>query len=87
MAAKVRNALILYRPLLMTENVGIRLHDTVLYNSIYRVDNRLFANQHAYGLPAAHTPVLCFRESENRDMLPAYLDSFERVWAAAKPLL
>jgi hypothetical protein len=87
MAAKVHNALTLYRPLLVTKNVEIRLHDTVLYNSIYRADNQLLVNQHAYGIPAAHAPVFCFRESENNDMLTAYLDSFERVWAAAKPLL
>jgi hypothetical protein len=31
------------------ENVEIRLHQTVLYNPIYRADDQLFVNQHAYG--------------------------------------
>ena len=35
MAAKIRNALTLYRPLTVVENIEIRLHRTVLYNSIY----------------------------------------------------
>jgi hypothetical protein len=82
-AAKVRNALTLYRAALKVENVEIRLHDTVLYNSLYRADDQLYVNQHAYGLPAAHSPVFCFRPSENGDMLAAYLDSFERVWKTA----
>lgn len=52
MAAKIRNALTLYRPLGEVENIGIRLHRTVLYNSIYTADDRLLVNQHTYGTPA-----------------------------------
>jgi hypothetical protein len=36
MAAKIRNALTLYRSLCEVENIEIRLHRTVLYNSMYR---------------------------------------------------
>jgi hypothetical protein len=85
MAAKVRNALTLYRPLLASENVEIRLHQAVSYNSIYRADGQIFVNQHAYGIPASHAPVYCFRVSENCEMTVANLDSFEKVWATAKP--
>lgn len=83
MAAKVRNALTHFRPLSASKNVEIRLHDTALYNSIYRADDRLFINQHAYGIPAAHSPVFCLHETESSDMRSAYLDSFESVWLAA----
>ena len=38
MAAKIRNALTLYQLLSTVENIEIRLHRTVLYNSIYRAD-------------------------------------------------
>ncbi len=86
MAAKVRNALTLYRAALKVENVEIRLHDTVLYNSLYHADDQLFVNQHAYGIPAARASVFCLRESENSDMLRAYLNNFEQVWTAAAPL-
>ena len=84
MAAKVRNALTLYRPLMGIEHIEIRLHEAVLYNSIYRADDQLFVNQHAYGIPAAHSPVFCYRESESGDIATAYLDSFEKVWMSAK---
>ena len=84
--AKIRNALTLYRPLLASENIEIRLHQTVLYNSVYRADDQLLVNQHVYGIPAAHAPVFCFRASETGDMVAAYLESFERVWTAAKPI-
>jgi transcriptional regulator with XRE-family HTH domain len=81
MGAKIRNALALYRPLAAVENVQIRLHRTTLYNSIYRADDQVFVNQHAYGIPAAHAPVFCLDNGEGGDMVRTYLESFERVWA------
>ena len=85
-AAKIRNALALYRPLATSGNVQIRLHTTVLYNSIYRADDQLLVNQHTYGIPAAHAPVFCLRRTHDGDMAVVYLDSFERVWASGVPL-
>jgi hypothetical protein len=86
LASKVRNALTLFRSLTASENAEVRFHKTVLYNSIYRADGQLFVNQHAYGIPAAHSPVFCFRESKDGDMVTAYLESFEKAWASAKRL-
>jgi transcriptional regulator with XRE-family HTH domain len=85
MAAKARNALMLYRPLMKSENVEIRLHQSVLYNSIYRADDQLFVNQHAYSIPAAHAPVFCFNDSKNSEMIRSYVVSFDKIWAIANP--
>jgi hypothetical protein len=35
MASKIRNVLVVYGPLRRMDGVEVRLHDTVLYNSIY----------------------------------------------------
>jgi transcriptional regulator with XRE-family HTH domain len=86
-AAKIRNSLALYRPLVKTGNVQIRLHKTVLYNSIYRADDQLLVNQHTYGIPAAHAPVFCLHRTQDGDMAIVYLDSFERVWGSGTPLV
>jgi hypothetical protein len=86
MPAKIRNALALYRPLRAVENIEIRLHRTVLYNSIYCADGQLLVNQHAYGIPAAQAPVVCLSSSGSDEMAALYLDSFERVWVGAVPL-
>ena len=83
MAAKVRIALALCRPLMKSGNVEIRLHRTALYNSIYRADDQLFVNQHAYGVPASHSPVFCLRKPTCGSMITPYLDSFEAVWNGA----
>jgi hypothetical protein len=80
MAAKIRNALALYRPLINAGQAEIRLHRTVLYNSIYRADDDMMVNQHAYGIPAAHAPVFHLHRSSETDMFGSYLASFERIW-------
>ena len=64
MAAKVRNSIVLFRRLLAEPNVELRLHGTVLYNSIYRADDQVLVNTHIYGdhgeqragLPPAQDP-------------------------------
>ena len=60
MAAKIRNALTLYRPLTMVKNVEIRLHRAVLYNSIYRADDQILVNQHTYGVLPRRRPSSAF---------------------------
>jgi hypothetical protein len=85
-AAKIRNVIVLCRPLLAADGVEIRLHRTILYNSIYRADDELLVNAHVYGAAAAHAPVLHLRQFTAGDLVNTYLDSFDRVWSGATPL-
>ena len=85
-SAEIRKALTLYRSVAQVENVEIRLHQTVLYNSIYRADDQLFVNQHAYGIPAAHAPVFCLRDTGTGETTALNLGSFERMWTSAVPI-
>lgn len=80
MGAKIRNSLALLRPLLQHDRVELRLHDTVLYNSMYRADDQLLVNQHAYGIPAAQSPVYHYRQADG-EMFNSYLASFEAIWS------
>jgi len=86
MAAKIRNVIVLYRLLLDVPTVEIRLHATVLYNSIYRADDQMLVNPHVYGSSAAQSPVLHLQRHGDGDLFTTYADSFERVWTGAKPL-
>lgn len=86
MAAKIRNALVMYRPLRDLDGIEFRLHDTVLYNSIYRADDQVLVNTHIYGFTAAQAPVLHLRRVAGGSMVSTYLESFERVWDGATPL-
>jgi hypothetical protein len=85
MPAKVRNALALFRPLNAVPGVELRLHQAILYNSIYRADNQLLVNQHTYGIPAAHAPVFHIMQTPVGEMAEAYLTSLERVWVTGEP--
>ncbi|GAB3930354.1 DUF5919 domain-containing protein [Kribbella albertanoniae] len=85
-AAKIRNAVALYGDLSRTAGVEFRIHRTVLYNSIYRADDRLFVNTHVYGLPAAQAPVWHLRKIPGGELAGHYLESFERVWTDATPM-
>jgi hypothetical protein len=86
MAAKIRNAILLYRPL-VAAGVAIRLHSTVLYNSLYRGDDEILINQHIHGIAAAYAPVLHLRRQSDDGVFTTYVDSFERVWTPSSPLV
>jgi hypothetical protein len=82
---RIRNALVLFRPLLAVENIQIRLHRAVLYNSICRGDDQLLVSQYTYGVPTAQASVFCLSNTSRGEMTALYLDSFERVWARSAP--
>lgn len=86
LAAKIRNALTLCAVLRDVRNAEIRLHRTTLYNSIYRSDDDLFVNQHAYGISASDAPVFHLHKDGDRGMFNRYVESLERVWLLATPL-
>ncbi len=86
MAAKIRNVLVLTRPLRALAGVEVRLHRTVLYNSIYIADDQALVNCHIYGVAGANAPVLHLRKVAGGDMLATYVESFERVWKKATPV-
>jgi len=85
MAAKIRNAMVLYQPLRASPGVDLRLHDSVLYNSIYRADDQILVNQHMYGVPASHASVYHLRRVGGGEMFDRYTDSFNRVWITSTP--
>jgi transcriptional regulator with XRE-family HTH domain len=83
---KIRNVLVMYKPLRNVEGIEFRLHDTILYNSIYRADDQVLINAHIYGFPAAQAPMFHLRQVAGGTMAANYLESFEQVWSSARPL-
>lgn len=85
MAAKIRNVMVNYAPLREHPTVEVRIHRTILYNSIYRADDQLLVNTHIYGVRAPDAPVLHLHRVPTGDMVSMYLNSFEKVWNGAIP--
>jgi hypothetical protein len=69
MAARIRNALVLLRPLLAIDGIEAWLHRTVLYNSIYRADDQALVDAHIYGVGAPNAPVMHPRRVAGGDLL------------------
>ena len=85
LAAKIRASLTYYRPLLPEEGCELRLHDTTLYNSLFRYDDQLLVNPHIFGQPASANPVLHLKRADATGWFDSYTESFEAIWASARP--
>ncbi|MEU2424720.1 XRE family transcriptional regulator [Streptomyces sp. NPDC007851] len=85
LAAKIRASLTYYRPLLGEAGCAVRLHDTTLYTSMFRYDDSLLVNPHIWGQPASANPVLHLKKTDETGWFDNYAQSFEAVWAAARP--
>lgn len=85
LAARIRYGQVAYTPLIDTAGVEFRCHATTLYNSIFRFDDEMIVNNHVYGVPGPHAPVLHLRQLGAGDLFNTYAKSFVDVWAVSKP--
>ncbi|MFE0130833.1 XRE family transcriptional regulator [Streptomyces sp. NPDC059037] len=87
MDGKIRNALVNYRPLFESHSeILFRLHDTTLYNSIYRADDEMLVNPHVYGIGAYMAPVYHLRRLPGGGLFDTYANSLEQTWGGARPV-
>ncbi|QMU75515.1 transposase family protein [Streptacidiphilus sp. PB12-B1b] len=85
LAARARLSLKYLRPATRTPGVEVRLHDTILYNSVYRFDDDVLVNPHVFGAPAGQNPMMHFRYVPGGRTFRHYLRSFDRVWELGTP--
>ncbi|MFG2113182.1 helix-turn-helix domain-containing protein [Streptomyces sp. NPDC048718] len=83
--AKICASFTYYRPLLPIAGCAVRLHDTTLYNSLFRYDDDLLVNPHVWGQPASANPLLHLRRVDATGWFDHYAQSFDAVWAGARP--
>lgn len=84
LAGRIRLHLRYLEPVLRGAGIEVRLHSTTLYNSIYRFDQALLVNSHAYGAPASHSPVLHLQRVPGGRLFDHYMASFDRVWSLGR---
>nr|MDT0662977.1 helix-turn-helix transcriptional regulator [Micromonospora sp. DSM 115978] len=87
LSAKIRASLTYYREIAGVEGCEVRLHPTTLYASLFRYDDELMINPHAYGEPASANPTLHVRRVDGGTLFEHYTASFERVWDTGMPWL
>ncbi|MFD3329017.1 helix-turn-helix domain-containing protein [Streptomyces sp. NPDC058701] len=85
MDGKIRNALMNYRPLIVSHpDIEIRLHEATLYNSLFRADDEMLVNTHVYGIGAYLAPVLHLRRLPGGGLFNTYANSIEQTWGRAR---
>ncbi|MEV8452055.1 helix-turn-helix transcriptional regulator [Streptomyces sp. NPDC052095] len=85
MDGKIRNALVNYRPLFDSHpDIGFRLHDATLYNSLFRADDEMLVNTHVYGIGAYMAPVFHLRRLPGGGLFDTYANSIEQTWGGAR---
>lgn len=62
--------------------IALRQHRAVHYASLFRFDDIVLANVHAYGVWSCHSPVVQLRRTCSGRLFDFYACSFERVWTA-----
>jgi hypothetical protein len=80
---RCRVALMHYRPLIGVPGIEVHVHQTTLYNSLYRADDDLLVNTHVWGVNAYSAPVTHLRRVVAGSLFDTYAASFEAVWAAS----
>lgn len=83
LAARIRISATYLRETANTDGIELRWHATTLYNSIYRFDDNMLVNTHAFGFPASLNPVLHLRRTPAGRLFDHYLQSFDKVWTTA----
>ncbi|MGX1774785.1 helix-turn-helix domain-containing protein [Nocardia brasiliensis] len=83
-AAKIRNVLAFFKPVLAVPGIEFRLHDTTLYNSIYRFDDEMIVNMHVHGHMAPQSPAMHLRQLSGGTLFELYTESFDSIWSESK---
>lgn len=84
--SRCRLALMHYSALVGTPGIEVRTHGTTLYSSLYRADDQQLVNAHVWGVNAYGAPVWHLRRNREGGMFDTYAESFDAVWATAKPV-
>ena len=83
LSARCRLTWAYMRGVLGEPGLQARQHSTTLYASLFRFDDTLLVNPHAYGSPASHSPLLHLSRIPGGRVFDHYVESFQRVWEAA----
>jgi hypothetical protein len=84
--ARCRTSVELLAPHAGTPGLDIRTHDTTLYTSIFRVDDRMIVNFHIYGSAGRNNPVLVLARHHEPRLWVTLEQAFTQVWDHAAPL-
>jgi hypothetical protein len=83
--ARIRTSLKHFQPLRGVKNTAIHLHDSPMYNSVFRCDDDMFVTPHLYGLSGYAAPLLYIRRLGKGGLFDSFADHFENLWETTTP--
>jgi hypothetical protein len=84
--ARIQTTIYQFRELHNRENIRIHLHNTPMYNSVFRFDEEMFVTPHLYGLHGSKAPLLHLRRLGPHGIFSDFASHFENLWATTSPL-
>jgi hypothetical protein len=66
------------------DNIEIRYHTTIMYNSIFRGDGEMFVTPHLYGLHGSKSPLFHLRSLGMQGVFSNFASHFETIWSIAQ---
>jgi len=85
LAARIRTSLKHFQPLRDVTNASVHLHDSPMYNSVFRCDDDMFVTPHLYGLSGYAAPLLHIRKLGQGGLFDSFADHFENLWETTRP--
>jgi transcriptional regulator with XRE-family HTH domain len=86
LGAKVRASLTYFAPLVDVPGCSVRLHNAIVYASIFRYDAEALINPHIWGAPASANPLFHLRDTGEDSLFGRYVHSFDQIWQTARPI-
>ena len=84
--ARIRTTVARFLPLQRGAGVELRLHDTPMYNSIFRFDDDILVTPHLHGVPGHRSPLLHIRRLPGDSLYEAFASNFDAIWSLATPV-
>jgi len=84
--ARIRTTVARFMPLQRGAGVELRLHDTPMYNSIFRFDDDILVTPHLHGVPGHRSPLLHIRRLPGDSLYEAFASNFDAIWSLATPV-
>ncbi len=83
---RIRTTIDHFEALVGVDGIDLRLHETRMYNSIFRGDDQMFVTPHLYALKGYRAPLLHLRRSADDGIFDGFAAHFERVWTVSTPI-
>lgn len=86
LAGRIRLALMWLDQIARAPGATVSLHQTHLYNSVFRFDNQMIVTPHLFRTHGYQHPALHLRRLSPHGIFESFAEQFQQIWDTAHPL-